>query len=225
MKVLFFLLVILLGCKSQSKEEAIQDGFHIDSHVKLEKGTQELIKFEKLLINLYTESLKNAEKVILKADRLLIENKAETDPIKLMIKTGISNSLHYLKGELFFKLGKYDKSLLELSQFTSINSDVAIALASNYSKLKRFDKAKSFIDSIGRAYYLYNYALGNYYENIGDKKNALIVYTSIKNDKSVKHYGYYKLALKRIDELQKEPQILLDEIYFPTRNPSLQYKQ
>ena len=224
-KVLLFLIVILIGCKNQSTEETTQTNFQEDSHYLFEKSSQELKKFEKVLESLYVEALTNRNDVILKVDSLLRDNETKKDPIHSRIESAISNSLHYLKAELFFKLGNYDKSIIELNHFTYINSDVAIALASNYSKLKRFDKAKSFTDSIGRAYYLYDYTLGNYYENIGDKKNALIVYTSIKNDKSVKHYGYYKLALKRIVELQKKRQILLDEIYFPTGNPSLQYKQ
>jgi len=223
MKFLLSLIVILVGCKNQSIEEATQGNSQTDSQLQFEKASQELRKFEIELVSLYMESLKTTEKTILKADSLLIKNEIEKDPIKLRIKRSISNSLHYLKAELFFKLGNYDKSILELNKLTYLGGDVAIALASNYSKLKRFDKARSYIDSIGKGYYLYNYMLGNYYENVGDKNEALKIYKAIKHDKSTKHYGYYELAVKRIEKLEKRFPELINEIYFPTRNPKFEF--
>jgi tetratricopeptide (TPR) repeat protein len=58
-------------------------------------------------------------------------------------------------------------------------------------KLKEFKKAKSFIDRIGN--YNGNYfALGNYYECIGDKFSALKTYKyNLEEDKSRKHFIYY----------------------------------
>lgn len=222
-KVLLFLIVILIGCKNQSTQETTRTNFQEDSHYLFEKSSQELKKFEKVLESLYDEALTNQNDVILKVDSLLRDNEIKKDPIHSRIETSISNSLHYLKAEIFFELKDFEQSILELNQFTYLDGDVAIALASNYSKLKHFDKAKSFIDSIGIRYYLYDYVLGNYYENIGDKNGALKIYETIKHDKSIKHYSYYELAVRRIEELQKRAPVLLNEIYFPTRNPKFKY--
>ena len=103
-----------------------------------------------------------------------------------------------------------------------IMGDDALAIAANYTKLKEHDKAKSFVDSIRKGYYIYDYALGNYYESIGDKTNAIKIYEEIKADKNIKHYAYYPLAVERLQELQKNNPKLLDELYFPTGNPSFE---
>ena len=178
-------------------------------------------KFDNYLITLYKESENNPEKVIRKSDSLLITNKKETEKYRSQIKSDVESKLHYLKAELFYKIGKYKESIGELNFEDERTGNAAIAYAANYVKLNDFKKAKSFIDSIGNRNGDY-YALGNYYESIGDKTSALKTYKyNLEDDKSRKHFIYYIWTQKRVEELEKNKP-LLNEVFFPTGNPNFE---
>lgn len=219
MKKLFSIvfLLFIISCK-----DIVFPMTDYDTEMEIEKVSIEMQKFDDLLIKLYSESEKSPEKVIIKADSLLAANKNEDNIYRSQIKSNIENSLHYLKAELFYKIAKYKESIKELETEDYKSGEVATAYAANYVKLKDYVKAKSFIDSIGKHWYIYDYALGNYYESIGNKDEALKIYNQIKKDKSIKHYAYYKLAVNRFEELQKTNPKLLNEIYYPTGNPSFE---
>jgi tetratricopeptide (TPR) repeat protein len=190
-------------------------------HEEMDKVSNEFRKFDIQLINLYKKSENNPKEVITIVDSFLIANKKETDKYKSQIKTNIESSLHYFKAELFYKTGKYDKSISELDFSKYKNGSVAIAYAANYIKLKDYKTAKSFIDSIGNWNGNY-YALGNYYESVGDKASALKTYKkNLEEDKSRKHFIYYIWTQKRVKELEKNKP-LLNEIFFPTGNPNFE---
>nr|WP_315149274.1 DUF5301 domain-containing protein [uncultured Flavobacterium sp.] len=123
---------------------------------------------------------------------------------------------------MFYKIGDYNKSIIELKSGNHNYGYDEVAYAANYIKLKDFKNAKISIDGIPKWIRNTNYATANYYECIGNKTEALKIYTAIKNDKSIKHYFYYKLAVNRFIELQKSNSKLLNEIYFPTNNPSFE---
>lgn len=206
----FFLILIFLSCKDE--HEACEEE---------NKISKENIKFDNYLVTLYQESEKNPEKVIKKSDSLLITNKNETGKYRARIIPFVESKLHYLKAELFYKIGKYKESINELDYENDKTRDAAIAYAANYVKLKDFKAAKSFIDSIGNWNGNY-YALGNYYESVGDKSSALKTYKyNLEDDKSRKHFIYYIWTQKRVEELEKN-RPLLNEIFFPTRNPSFE---
>ena len=184
----------------------------------IERYEAEIRKFETQLNGLYDDSKKNPEKVILKADSLLLKNETETDSIKSQIKKRVSEDLHYLKAELYYRLGKYDKSLNEL-KFEKGGNETAFIC--NYVKLKKFDKAEAILDSIPN--YTFNtFIYANFYETIGKKKEALEIYKTIQKEKEISHFVYYKLAVKRIAELEKENPILLDSVYFETGRPDFE---
>jgi tetratricopeptide (TPR) repeat protein len=190
-------------------------------HEEMDKVSNEFRKFDIQLIKLYKKSENNPKEVITIVDSFLIANKKETDKYKSQIKTNIESSLHYFKAELYYKTGKYDKSISELDFSKFKNGNVAIAYAANYIKLKDYKTAKSFIDSIGNWNGNY-YALGNYYESVGDKASALKTYKkNLEEDKSRKHFIYYIWTQKRIEELEKNKP-LLNEIFFPTENPNFE---
>ncbi|MEI7594877.1 MAG: hypothetical protein WCK02_03955 [Bacteroidota bacterium] len=235
MKYKYSILIILfvfLSCKNSNKKltdekppakmEKADEKSHVELHDEMDKVDKEFYKFMRILIILYKQADINPKRVIIKADSLLIINEKEKDPIKSRIKNSISNSLHYLKAELYYKIGDHKKSIKELETKNYVGDDIAVALASNYIKLKQFDKAKLFIDSVGKGYYIYDYVLGNYYESIGKRNKALKIYKEIEKDKSIKHYAHYSLAIGRIIELEKSNSILLNEIYFPTGNPNFE---
>lgn len=185
----------------------------------MDKVSNEFRRFNIQLIKLYKKSENNPKEVISTVDSFLVANKKETD--KSQIKSNIENSLHYFKAELFYKTGKYDKSISELGFKNYRNGDLAIAYAANYIKLKDYKTAKSFIDSIGNWNGNY-YALGNYYESIGDKTSALKTYKyNLQDDKSRKHFIYYIWTERRVKELEKNKP-LLNEVFFPTGNPSFE---
>lgn len=178
-------------------------------------------KYDDYLIKLYKESQNNPETVIRKIDSLLITNKKEKGKYRSQIISNVESKLHYFKAELFYKIGKHKESIDELNFDDDKTGDAAIAHAANFVKLKDFKKAKSFIDSIGNWNGNY-YALGNYYETIGDKTSALKTYKyNLEDDKSRKHFIYYIWTEKRVKALEKnEP--LLNEIFFPTGNPNFE---
>ncbi|MEN2400163.1 hypothetical protein GKZ90_0010265 [Flavobacterium sp. MC2016-06] len=194
---------------------------HEEIHEEMDKVSKELDKFNEQLIKLYSDSKKNPEKVLAKTDSLLSVNKNEKSKYKSQIKSNIEDGLHDLKAEIFYKIGKYNESITELNYTKYRHGETAVKYAANYIKLKNYEKAKSFIDSIG-GFYINDYATANYYESIKNKPEALKIYTIIKKDKSIKHYAYYKLAVERFEELNKKNPKLLNEIYFPTGDPSFE---
>ena len=224
----FFLILIpltILSCKNSNNSIEEEEKAHMELHKEMDKVSEEYTKFQKQLSAYYIDSEKNPDLIISKADSLLMINKNENGKYKSQIKGTIEDQLHYLKAEIFYKKSEYKKSIKELDfddDYDFIMGDRACAYAANYLKLKQLDKAKSFIDSIGKGFYIYNYALANYNESVGNRNEAFKIYTKIKNDKSIKHYAYYKLAVNRFEELKKENPKLLNEIYFPTGNPSFE---
>lgn len=212
-----FLLVTIVSCKnSVEKSESITD-FKANLERDSEKRTyQEIKTFDAQLVTLYQEAEQNPELTLTKADSLFSANVKSNRSIK----NHINDRIRYFKAEIFYKLGNYKKSLGFLEQDSYQHCETALALAANYTKLNEHNKAKSFIDSIGC--YIYDYALGNYYESIGDRKKALNVYYKIQKNKEIKHYAYYPLAVDRIKELEKSSPKLLQEMYYPTGDPSFE---
>lgn len=220
----YFLISILLtiiSCKNSNNRFEVEEKAHMKLHEEMDKVDKEYSKFENQLSKLYGESENDAEKVLKKVDSLLLANKNEKDKYKSQIKSDIDRSLHSFKAELFYHLGNYKESISELNFEESKTGSTAIAYAANYVKLKDFKKAKSFIDSIGNCNGNY-YALGNYYESVGDKTSALKTYKeNLEDDKSRKHFIYYIWTQKRVEELEKNKP-LLNEVFFPTENPNFE---
>jgi hypothetical protein len=212
------LLLLIVSCKKGEKTAPAKRG--LSGYELEQRGSKEITKFEKELIQLYVEAEKDPKKTIVKADNLLKINENEKDEYRSLIKTSITNKLNYLKAELYYKIGQYNNSLGILEKNKNKHTHIATAIAANYTKLKQFDKAKIHVDRIGKGCYIYNYVLGNYYETIGDKKEALKIYNAIKLDKKTKHYAYYQLTLNRLEELNKSNPKFLNELYFPTGHPS-----
>ncbi|EJL59837.1 hypothetical protein PMI10_04023 [Flavobacterium sp. CF136] len=222
MKNFFLILIslIILSCKDTNSSRVQEEKSHMKLHEEMDKVGKELGKFNKQLVKLYSFSEKKPEKAILSADSLLLVNKQEKDKYKSQIKSNVARSLHHFKAEMLYQLGKYRESIAELETDDYKSGDIAAAYAANYVKLGEYDKAKSFVDNIGN--YISDYCRGNYYECIGEKSGAIKIYNSIKQDKSIKHYAYYELAINRLEDLQKNNPKFLDEIYFPTGNPNFE---
>ena len=219
-KITFLFFLLIISCKND-KPDLSFDKEHEKMHQEDEKISEAFTNFENLLNKLYVESEKNPDKVLRKVDSLLLVNKNEKDKYISQIKPNIDHSLHSFKAELFYIIGKYKESIHELNTEDDKTGDAAIAYAANYVKLKDFKTAKSFIDSIGNWNGNY-YALGNYYESIGDKISALKTYKyNLEEDKSRKHFIYYIWTQKRVEELEKNKP-LLNEVFFPTGNPSFE---
>ena len=220
---------ILLACNNQKKqpnsndvivlgEEVTDEKHHKEIHKDLDLASKESDKNDSILVSLYNLSQKNPSLAIKKADSIIQSSKNETDKIKLMVQNSLLSSFNYFIAETKYKIGDYKSSLAILEADDYFSGDNAAAMAANYIKLGKPEKAKPLIDSIRN--YLTDYARANYYESVKDNKNAFKIYEKIKNDKSIKHYAYYKLAINRYNELLKPNPKLLDEIYFPTGNPN-----
>ena len=216
-KTTFFFFLLLISCKNETNSVfPITD---YDTEMEMEKVSKEMNIFEDKLNKLYVESEKNPEIVISKIDSLQKRNKTEKDKYKSQIKENIADDLGYFKAELLYRIGEFEKSIKELKIGTSGNDDVG--LVCNYVKLKRFEKAKRILDIIPN--YTFNtFIYANFYETIGNKNKALNIYKTIQKDKEINHFVYYKLAVERIKELEKEKPIFLKSIYFQTGKPDFE---
>ncbi|AWI26829.1 hypothetical protein [Flavobacterium pallidum] len=225
---IFFILTLFSSCnnnksKKKSSQEELEEKHHMEIHKELDKVDTEYKKFEDLLKWLYKQSEVEPKLVHLKIDSLIMAAKKERDPIKSQISKNVISQLFYFKAEIDYRQGKYQESIENIYksnfQFKHIHSDDATALAANYIKLKKNEMAKSFIDSIGKGFYIYDYALGNYYESVGNKNAALKIYYEIKtNKRRHQHYFYYQPVLNRIIDIEKHNH-LINEIHFPTGYP------
>ena len=216
-KTTFFLLLLIISCKDETN--SVFPLTDHDSEMEMNKVSKEMNIFEDNLNKLYVESEKNPELVISKIDNLQKQNKIEKDKYRSQIKENIADDLRYFKAELLYKIGEFEKSIKELKLGTS--GDDEIGLVCNYVKLKKFEKAKRILDSIPN--YTFNtFIYANFYETIGKKNDALNVYRNIKKDKGINHFVYYKLAVERIKELEKEKPCLLKAVYFQTGKPDFE---
>ena len=222
---LISILIFLVSCgdkaaKVETKKELILEEHHDQIHYELDRAGYELQIFDSILISLYIESETTPQRVILKTDSILNSISKENDSLHFGVKSNKIGSLHYLRGEIFYKIKQYKKSINEFKNETGQINE--FPLACNYVKIKDFNNAKLYMDSISYSYYISEFVNGNFQEVIGKKKEALRIYNKIKNDKSIKHYAYYELAINRIKELGKKNSILLDELYFPTGRPDFE---
>lgn len=216
-KITIFILLVLVSCKDETN--SIFPLTDYDTEMELEKISKETLNFEDVLNKLYTESETNPKKVLLKIDSLSKVNEVEKDKYKSQIKDNIAEDLRMFKAELLYNIGEYHKSIEELKIGTSGHDE--IGLVCNYVKLKKFDKAKRILDSIPD--YTFNtFIYANFYETIGKKNEALKIYRTIQKDKGINHFVYYKLAVERIKELEKQNPILLNSVYYETGRPDFE---
>lgn len=208
------------SAKVETKKELTLEEHYDQTQYDLDRAGYELQLFDSILLSLYIESETNPQHVILKTDSILNSMLTENDTIHFGVKSNKIGFIHYLRGEIFYKIGQYKKSINEFKHETGLYNE--IPLACNYVKLKDFGKARLYIDSVKNSYYLFDFIDGNYYETIGEKKKALEIYNKIRKDKSIKHYVFYGLAVNRITELEKVNCKLLNEIYFPTGRPDFE---
>ncbi|RAR46520.1 hypothetical protein [Flavobacterium lacus] len=223
--IIYFLVMVItfISCRQSTSDNQTYEEYHNEIHKELDKVSTEIKKFDQQLVILYQESENQPQKVLTKIDSIIEVTKKEKDEFKLQISDHIISSLFYLKAEIYYGTGNYEMSIANIYKsnykYKSIHSQDATAIAANYIKLGKRDLAKSFIDSIGKGCYIYDYALGNYYESIENKDSALKVYNEIKNDKRRhQHYFYYQPVLNRIINIEKN-NLFFKEIYFPTGHP------
>lgn len=204
-KATFFFFLLLISCKDEVNTVFPLTDY--DTEMEMERVSKEMQNFENVINKLYRESEKEPKKVLLKIDSLSKANEIEKDKYKSQIKENIAEDLRFFKAELLYNIGEYEKSIQVLKNDPNGYNDISIALVCNYVKLKKFDKAKLILDSIPN--YTFNtFIYANFYENIGNKKEALNIYKTIQKDKGINHFVYYKLAVDRIKELEKDNPIL-----------------
>ncbi|WP_432671275.1 tetratricopeptide repeat protein [Flavobacterium sp. SM2513] len=216
-KTAFLFFIILLSC--QEKSNSVFPLTDYDTEIEMKKVGDEMTIFENTLNKLYRESEKNPHKTLEKIDSLYKAYENEKDIYKVQIKENIAGDLRMLKAELLYNMGKYERSIDILKMGTSRHDEVG--LVCNYVKLKKFDEAKRILDSIPN--YTFNtFIYANFYETIGKKAEALKIYKSIQKDKGINHFVYYKLAVERINELEKETPTLLNSVYYETGRPDFE---
>jgi tetratricopeptide (TPR) repeat protein len=177
------------------------------------KASQELKKFESIIEKLHAESVKNPEDVLLKADSLILKNNKNQDTL-YNIKSNIATELFYLKGCVYYRLGKHEESIKMLDRDKFKEGPIALGLMANYIKMHQFEKAGKLVDHLGTGIRS-EFAKGNYYECISNKQQALAHYELVVNFGKHEGYDYYDLALARCKELKKTKPTLLSELYFP----------
>ncbi len=230
MKIIISILTSLFALAScnNSTHKEIAVLTHNDANVKLEKASDELNKFDKIIIGYYNQIETNANDVITQTDSLI--RKVISEPDSNNIRWNKLGSLFDLRAETFYRKGDFQSSIQEIYKAAkndketlggklSLSTENCIHLACNYVKLNDFQKAKTFLDSAGRGWYIADYVNANYYELIGSKAKALQAYIEIKNDKSIDHYYYYQDVIKRIEELNKPAPKLINELFYPSARP------
>jgi tetratricopeptide (TPR) repeat protein len=199
-------LIFFASCKNDVKEIPVTS---FEDEMEMKKWDRIYDNFQKYELHLYNEYNDKPKYVISKIDSLLIEYKNDAN---------ITADLHYFKGEIFYYLGDYEKSIHELKFENTRNTE--IGLICNYVKLKKFEKAKQILDSNSRNDINFDdFIYANYYEVIGKVDQARKLYENIKSDKPLKRFFYYQLVIERIAVLKENEPQLLNSIYFPTGNP------
>lgn len=217
-KITFFIFLLLISCKEEANSVFPLTDYNTE--MEMGKVSKEMEIFDDILNNLYIESEKSPKKTLLKIDSLYKANESEKDKYKSQIKVNIADDLRMFKAELLYNIGEYEKSIEILKIGTSGHDE--IGLVCNYVKLKKFYKAKRILDSIPN--YTFNkFIYANFYETIGKKDEALKIYKTIQKDKGINHFVYYKLAVERIKELEKQNPILLNSVYYETGKPDFEH--
>lgn len=234
MRLIYSILLFglfIFGCKNTNKELS-EEKEHWKVHYQMDIMEKELEEFDSLLIKYYNQSDTEPNPVIDETQKLI--KKINLDPDPNNVRRNKLNSLYELRAEVFYKMGLFQNSINEILLgikndsltigINSLGSDDCIHLACNYVKLREYAKAKNFIDSLSKGYYLYNYILANFYEVQEKKEQALKVYTEIVKEKERDNYVYYSLAIQRLEELNKtkpKPK-LLTELYYQTSRPDFE---
>lgn len=198
----------------QKKTDTIRER---DFQKEMEITMREEGRIMKKLKEMYDQSNDSPVKMVKKANRLIKEVENDKNSYLRPVKSHIISQIKYFKAETLYKSGKYLKSINLLSEEKGKSGKVASAIAANYIKLGEFDLAKSYIDSIGNESIHY-YILGNYYESIGNKEEALKVYEYIIHNELHKPYDYYNLCIKRVEDITNTGS-LKKETYFPSGKP------
>jgi len=194
--------------------------------------TKEIEKFDQVIIDLYNQIETNPANIIKVTDTLIKYVKNEADPNN--IKWNKMTSLHNLRAETFYKMGKYDESITEIYNDAKndtlilngelyIGDNSSIHLACNYVKTKNYKKAKQYLDNANKGWYITNYIWANYFEVINDTTKAINTYNKILKENNKDHYSYYSDSQKRINELKKPNPQLLNELYYPSDRPDNNY--
>lgn len=191
------------GCKHEEELGKVRDTFNLK------------------LVSLYNSDLP-VDKLISKSDSLINDFRESKSDFHSDVAYLCAEQINYFKAEMFYKSENFQKSINELHKLSGsgiITGDVAAGIAANYIKLNEYEKARAFVDSIGKGNYLYNYALANYYESIKAKNDAVKIYQNITAKKSDQKRFFYKASILRLREMRKDKPKFLHEIVFPTRKP------
>lgn len=223
--ILSAVLIVLYSCKQKDNNSNLS---HYDLHPSC-KHEEELGKvrdsFDLKLISLYNSNLP-ANVLIFKADSLIKDFNTSKSHLRSEVSKMCQDQISYFKAEIFYKNGNFEESIKQINnsigEYPYVFGDNATALASNYVKLKDYESAKSYIDSLRKGDYIYRYANAQYYECIKNKEKAIEFYQSIVNDSSEKRRFYFKIAQIRLKELHKNNVIFESEIIFPTMKPGSQ---
>jgi len=220
-------LLFLTNCKNPTqKDEAVC--VNCDLEEEMERASDELDKFDKVIVGFYNQIETNPNKIINETQLLIQKVKAEADPYN--VRWNKLGFLYDLRAETYYKMGEFSKSIEEIYNSEKNNQETlggkfslggsdCIHLACNYVKLQDYNKARQFIDSAGRGWYITDYILANYYEVIGNKEQAIKTYQDILAQDEHDHYFFYKDAQIRVSELSKQNPKLLTELFYPSVRP------
>jgi hypothetical protein len=224
---ILILLLVLSSCKNKVKNNDAVYLTDYDNEKQENRAAAELDAFEQILIGYYKQMESNSAELIKQTDILINDIKKQPDPN--IVRWNKLRSLHDLRAETFYRMGKYQSSIAEIYKTgkDSPGSDGEfyfgdagfIHLACNYVKLKDLQKAKLFLDSANTGWYITDYVVANYYEVAGKKDKALQAYYNIVKEESHDHYYFYRDALMRIQELKKANPALLTELFYPSERP------
>lgn len=224
--VILSAVLIVLSCCNQKENNPNLSRHNLHPGCKHEEELGKVRdSFNMKLISLYNSDLP-ANILIFKADSLIKGFNTSKSELRNEVSNMCQAQISYFKAEIFYRNGNYKESIKQINnsidEYPYFFGDDATALAANYVKLKDYESAKSYIDSLRKGDYIYHYANAQYYECIKNKEKAIEFYQSIVNDSSEKRRFYFKIAQNRLKELNKNNVVFESEIIFPTMKPGSQ---
>lgn len=204
------IMTLLLSCQQKRKnfQDQLQD-IKQDFSKQADANNLKILSWEKVIDSIYKLADTNKTLAIQAINNLMINDTS--------LNSGDVFDLYFIRGDLYYQIDSLQKALQDFSEneqrqkFSS--PKMLAAKAGVYIKLKQFDNAFKDLTEAAEINYDYNWNIGNYYEIIGRKDSAILIYQNLYNQDTV----IYKNCIDRIMELKKEKPKLFKELIYNDR--------
>ena len=203
------LIGLIFGCQQKrSNLNNFMDDIREDFAQKAAEENEKTYAFEEKIRILYNRADENLQNGISYADSL-IGNDKSLDEWNISELYNIIGELYYDNDSIVRALERFNLS----QKYNNDSPDIKANIAGCYIKNGDYDMAMTLLEQASYPNYDYKWYIGNLYEIKREPEKAILVYDSIYHQDTVV-YAYYK---KRIQELRKHPNKLMNELYYKDR--------